>query len=78
MAPRARVVALEASKEQPPYATAARPRGGLTLDSLGVEFDIELNRMRLLPAKCIAYTSTVREILQGGPRARRTPSCSTC
>ena len=53
------------SKEQPPWATAERPRGGIALDSLGVEFDLELNRMRLMPAKCVTYTSNVREILQG-------------
>ena len=54
-----------ASKEQPPWPTATRPRGGLTLDSLGVEFDLELNRMRLLPAKCVSYAASVREILLG-------------
>ena len=39
------------SKEQPPWPTAGRPRGGVSLDSLGVEFDLELDRMRLMPAK---------------------------
>jgi len=52
------------SKEQPPWPTAGRPRGGISLDSLGVEFDLELDRMRLLPAKCDSYATGVRGILQ--------------
>ena len=52
------------TKEQPPWPTAGRPRGGISLDSLGVEFDLELNRMRLLPAKCSSYATGAREILQ--------------
>jgi hypothetical protein len=52
------------SKEQPPWPTAGRPKGGVSLDSLGIELDLKLDRMRLLPAKCDSYATGVREILQ--------------